>query len=78
VFAETFIKVMGRPIRFNKLPMLIVRLFLGMELHKMFRWINRVGYDVDIPALRINIPAVKLTSLEEWLLRDGWGKKNTK
>ena len=76
--AETFSRVMGRPIRFNKLPMLIVRLFMGKELHRMFRWINKVGYDVDIPALRSNNPKVKLTSLEDWLLHDGWGKKNIK
>jgi uncharacterized protein YbjT (DUF2867 family) len=76
--AETFSKVMGRPIRFNKLPMLIVRLFMGKELHRMFRWINKVGYDVDIPTLQSNNPEVKLTSLEEWLLRDGWGKMNAK
>jgi uncharacterized protein YbjT (DUF2867 family) len=75
--AETFSRVMGRPIRFNKLPMLIVRLFMGKELHRMFRWINKVGYDVDIPALRSNNPKVKLTSLEEWLQRN-WDIKGTK
>ena len=74
--AETFSRVMGRPIRFNKLPMLIVRLFMGKELHRMFRWINKVGYDVDIPALSSNNPKVKLTSLEEWLQRN-WDLKGT-
>ncbi|MDP8207839.1 MAG: NmrA/HSCARG family protein [Candidatus Electryonea clarkiae] len=73
--AQTFGRVMGRPIRYNKLPMLIVRLFMGKELHQMFRWINKVGYDVDIPALRSNYPEVKFTSLEEWLRRDGWDKR---
>jgi hypothetical protein len=58
--------------------MLIVRLFMGKELHQMFRWINDVGYDVDIPALQSENPLIKLTTLEEWLLREGWGVKNTK
>jgi uncharacterized protein YbjT (DUF2867 family) len=72
--AEIFSRVMGRPIRFSKLPMLIVRLFMGKELHQMFRWYNKVGYDVDIPSLQDKFPEVKLTSLEEWLQRDGWDK----
>ena len=76
--AETFSRVMGRPIRINKLPMLIVRLFMGKELHRMFRWINKVGYDVDILALKSKYPEVKPTSLEEWLLHDGWDKMKTK
>lgn len=75
--AETFSRVMGIPIRYNKLPMLIVRLFMGKELHRMFRWINKVGFDVDIPALSSNNPEVKLTSLEEWLQRN-WDIKGTK
>ena len=75
--AETFSKVMERPIRFKRLPMLIVRLFMDKELYQMFHWINKVGYDVDIPDIQSNFPAVKLTSFEEWLLYDGWGKTNT-
>jgi uncharacterized protein YbjT (DUF2867 family) len=72
--AKVFSRVMGKPIQFSKLPMLIVRLFMGKELHKMFRWINEVGYDVDIPALKQSFPEVELTTLEQWLVADGWAK----
>jgi uncharacterized protein YbjT (DUF2867 family) len=74
--AEIFSRVMGKPVRFNKLPMLIVRLFMGKELYQMFRWINKVGYDVDIPALQKKYPEVKLTKLENWL-QDNWDKHET-
>jgi hypothetical protein len=43
----------------------------------MFRWYNQAGYEADIPALRSSFPNVKLTSLEEWLLRVEWGERST-
>jgi uncharacterized protein YbjT (DUF2867 family) len=76
--AEVFTKVMGRPIRYSKLPMLIVRLFMGKELYQLFKWFNAVGYDVDIPALKNRFSEVKFTSLEEWLRSEGWENKGTK
>jgi uncharacterized protein YbjT (DUF2867 family) len=72
--AEIFGRVIGSSIRFSRLPMLMVRLFMGKELYQMFRWYNKVGYDVDIPALQRKFPEVKLTRFEEWLTQDGWGK----
>jgi uncharacterized protein YbjT (DUF2867 family) len=75
--AEIFGRVIGRPVRYKKLPMLLVRLFMGKELHQMFRWYNQAGYEADIPALRSSFPNVKLTSLEEWLLRVEWGERST-
>lgn len=73
--AQTFSRVMGRPVRFKKLPMLIVRLFMGKESYQMFKWFNEYGFNADINSLRTKYPQVKLTSLEDWLKKEGWDKK---
>jgi uncharacterized protein YbjT (DUF2867 family) len=73
--AATFSKVIGRTVRYKKLPMLIVRLFVGKELCRMFRWYNKEGFNADIAVLRRTFPSVELTSLEDWLLRDGWDQE---
>ncbi len=74
--AEIFSKLLGKPVSYKKLPMLIVRLFMGKELHQMFRWINNVGYNVDITALQKKYPEVNLTKLEDWL-KHNWLDNNT-
>jgi uncharacterized protein YbjT (DUF2867 family) len=73
--AETFSKVLGRKVRYKKLPMFIVKYFIGKELYQMFSWFNSEGYKSDIKYLRTNYPEVKLTSLEDWLRKEGWDKK---
>ena len=39
--AATFGKAMGIPVRFKKMPMPMVRLFMGKEMHQMFKWFNQ-------------------------------------
>lgn len=73
--AKTFSHVMGRPVRFKKLPMFIVKLFLGKEFYEMFRWFNDSGFKADIRSLRSQYPEIKFKSLEEWLRSEGWDKK---
>jgi uncharacterized protein YbjT (DUF2867 family) len=73
--AEVFSRVLGKPVRFRKLPMPIVRLFLGKELYQMFRWFNEAGFQADIPELRRRYPEVRLQTLEEWLRHEGWHKR---
>jgi hypothetical protein len=73
--AATFSKVLGRTVNYKKLPMLIVRLFMGKELYQMFLWYNKEGFSADIAALRRTFPNLELTSLEQWLRRDGWGRE---
>ena len=45
---------------------------MGREWYQMFAWLNENGFQADIPALRRDYPDVSLTSLEEWLRREGW------
>jgi uncharacterized protein YbjT (DUF2867 family) len=76
--AEVFSRVLGKPVKFKKLPMVLVRLFLGKEFYQMFRWFNEAGFRADIPALRQRYPEVRLQTLEEWLRNEGWHKRARK
>ena len=73
--AQVFSRVLGRPVKFQKLPMLVVRLFMGKEFYQMFRWFNQAGFQADIPALRRRYPDIHLQTLEEWLRAEGWQKR---
>ena len=69
--AEVFGRVLGKPVKFRRLPMIVVRLVLGNEFYQMFRWFNESGFKADIPALRRQYPVVHLHTLEEWLREEG-------
>lgn len=73
--AEVFSRVLGRPVKFQQLPMAIVRLFLGKEFFQMFRWFNEHGFQADVAGLRRKYPELHLHSLEEWLRAEGWHKR---
>jgi len=73
--AEVFSRVLGRSVKFQKLPMPMVRLALGREFYQMFRWFNAAGFQADIGALRRQYPEVHLQTLEEWLRNEGWHKR---
>ena len=73
--AQVFSRVLGRPVKFQKLPMPLVRLVLGKELYQMFRWFNESGFKADIAGLRRKYPEVHLQTLEEWLRNEGWHKR---
>jgi uncharacterized protein YbjT (DUF2867 family) len=73
--AKIFSRVLGKPVKFQKLPLPLVRLVLGKEFYSMFRWFNEAGYKADIPGLRRTYPEVRLQTLEEWLRNEGWHKR---
>ena len=73
--AEVFSRVLGRGVKAYHRPMPVVRLSMGKEWYQMFTWLNKSGFQADIPALRLDYPEVPLTSLEEWLRREGWQGK---
>jgi len=73
--AQVFSRVLGKPVRFRKLPMPMVRLVLGKEFYQMFRWFNEAGFKADIAGLRRRYPEVHLQNLEEWLHNEGWHKR---
>ena len=73
--AEVFSRVLGKPVKFRRLPLPIVRLVLGREFYAMFRWFNEEGYRADIPGLRRCFPEIHLHTLEEWLREEGWNRR---
>ena len=73
--AKVFSRVLGKPVKFQKLPMPIVRLVLGKEFYQMFRWFNESGFQADIRALHRRYPDLRLQTLEQWLRNDGWHKR---
>jgi len=73
--AQVFSRVLGKPVKFQKLPMPLVRLALGKEFYQMFRWFNVSGFKADIPGLRRRYPEIHLHTLEEWLRAEGWHKR---
>lgn len=75
--ADVFARVLGRPVRFRRLPMPIVRVALGKEFFQMFRWFNDGGYQADVDGLRARYPELALRTLEAWLREEGWENKRT-
>jgi uncharacterized protein YbjT (DUF2867 family) len=73
--AKVFSRVLGKPVKFQKLPLLLFRLVLGKEFYTMFRWFNEAGFKADIPGLRRAYPEIHLHTLEEWLREEGWHKR---
>ncbi|PWT89636.1 MAG: NmrA/HSCARG family protein [Acidobacteria bacterium] len=73
--AEVFSRVLGRHVKFQRLPMPMVRLFLGKEFYQMFRWFNSSGFQANIAELRRRYPEIHLQTLEEWLRKEGWHKR---
>ena len=73
--AEVFSRVLGKQVKFRRLPMAIVRLFLGKEFYQMFRWFNATGFQANIAELRRRYPEARLRTLEEWLRDEGWQKR---
>ena len=73
--AKVFSRVLNRPVKFKKLPMAVVQLFLGKEFYQMFQWFNTSGFKAKIPELRSRYPEVHLHTLEDWLREEGWNKR---
>lgn len=75
--AEVFGRVLGRPVKFRRIPMTVVKIALGTEFYQMYRWFNAGGFQADIAGLRQDYPEIRPTSLEEWLRSEGLENKKT-
>lgn len=74
--ADTFDRVIGRPVRYVQLPWEQYREAAGEEYTEMYRWFDRVGYDADVAMLRTIDP--RLTTFEQYLRTHDWeGAKQT-
>ncbi|MDH3284654.1 MAG: NmrA/HSCARG family protein [Acidobacteriota bacterium] len=68
---ETFERVTGRRIVYERVPWTVMEGQVGADLMAMFRWFDSEGYDVDVAALRSEFPF--LTDFESYLRESGWG-----
>ena len=68
--AETFGRVLGREVTYYQVPWDRFEEQMGEEATLNLRWINDVGYEADIAALRQEYP--ELTSFERYLRTHGW------
>jgi uncharacterized protein YbjT (DUF2867 family) len=68
--ADTFSRVIGREVSYYQVPWDQFEEQIGEEGTLNFRWINDVGYEADIAALRQEYP--ELTSFERYLRSHGW------
>ncbi len=67
---EIFSEVLGKPVKYQHLPLFIVRLVMGKDLYMMFSYINKNGGDFikDIDAIKNENP--NLTGLREWAMQN--------
>ena len=68
--AETFGRLIGREVSYYQVPWDKFEEQMGEEATLNFRWINDVGYEADIAALRQEYP--ELTIFERYLRSHGW------
>ena len=65
--AETFSKVLGRQISYQKLPGFITRLAMGKNLHKMFNWCNNNDcvFIKDLGSVKTEFRG--MTPMDQWI-----------
>ncbi len=68
--AEIFSGVLEKPVKYQKLPLFIVRIVMGKNLYMMFKYINKNGGDFikDLDAIKNENP--NLTGLKEWAVQN--------
>lgn len=65
--SDIFSEVLGKEIKYQKLPMLITRLVMGKDLYKMFKWVNEndAVFLKDLDAFKKEYP--NMTTLRQWI-----------
>jgi uncharacterized protein YbjT (DUF2867 family) len=73
--AEVFARVLGRPVKFRRLPMPVVRVALAKDFFQVSHWLNDSGYQADVKGLRARYAELQLRTLEDRLRKEGWEGK---
>jgi len=68
--ADLLTRVAGHRVTYVQVPWDQFRANAGEEMTRMYKWFEDVGYDVDIAALRRELPS--LSTLEQVLRRQDW------
>ena len=64
-------EVLGRPVSYRELPLEDLRA-QSDDMARMYDWFNRVGYTVDLMALRKDYPEVGWRTFKEWAKGQKW------
>jgi uncharacterized protein YbjT (DUF2867 family) len=59
-------KVTGKPFKYFQVPMEMIRQRMGDDGARMYEWFERVGYTIDLAALRRDFPDVAWHTFEAW------------
>jgi uncharacterized protein YbjT (DUF2867 family) len=65
-------KVKGKPFKYFQVPMDMIRQRMGDDGAKMYEWFERVGYTLDLAALRRDFPDVEWHTFEAWAREQTW------
>ncbi|HEX4514016.1 MAG TPA: NmrA family NAD(P)-binding protein, partial [Polyangiaceae bacterium] len=65
-------KVKGKPFEYFQVPMDMIRQRMGDDGAKMYEWFERVGYSLDLAALRRDFPDVEWHTFEAWAREQTW------
>lgn len=76
--AETMAQVLGKKVKFKRLPLFIVKLVMDKELYLMFKWFNEKGFTADASIQKTEFPSINPTSFKEFLLKENWQRWNVK
>lgn len=65
-------RVKGKPFKYFQIPMEMIRQRMGDDGAKMYEWFERVGYTIDLAALRRDFPDVEWHTFEAWAREQTW------
>lgn len=65
-------RVTGRSFAYYQVPLDAIRQGMGEDGVKMYEWFDRVGYAVDLAALRREFPDVAFPGFESWARTQDW------
>ena len=68
---EILSRVRGKAFSYFQVPMQMVRT-MGEDMATMYEWFERVGYTIDLVALRRDFPEVGWHSFEQWAKEQNW------
>ena len=76
--AITMSRILGKKMKFKKLPLMIAKLMMDREMYLMFKWFNEKGFTADMEGIKLNFPSVLPTTLNKWLENENWQRWNKK
>ncbi|HET7002211.1 MAG TPA: NmrA/HSCARG family protein, partial [Puia sp.] len=51
--------VLGREIKFRRLPLFLAKLMMDKEMYLMFKWFNEKGFTADMEGMKLHFPSVR-------------------